>query len=160
VDSRRLGLAFRRLMAGAVDVMVGLVLGVVLSNTPVGFFFASRAVVMLRIGAPDTVWKGPIPMLMGIAGTFVYSLPFAFLLVAMIGPMAGNSPGKALLGIASDPRRDGAVSSRQRWSRAFIGAAPWWGLTAALLTGSWVLALAFAIAAIALLGGALFSIVR
>jgi hypothetical protein len=155
VDVQRRNHALSRPIAGAIDLLAGLVLGVVLSNTPVGFFFASRAVVMLRIGAPDTIWRGPIPMLMGIAGTFVYSLPFAFLVVAMCEPLLGFSPGRAMLGRTNAA----AAPRRERWRRAIIVATPWWGLTMALLTGSWVLALVFSIVAIAFLGGALFSIV-
>jgi hypothetical protein len=153
VDVHRLNHALSRLIAGAVDVIVGLMLGVGFANTPVGFFFATRAVVMLRIGASDTIWKGPIPMLMGIAGTFVYSLPFAFLIVAMCEPLFGFSPAGAMLG-----RTNAAVAPlRERWRRAFIRAAPWWGLTLALLTGSWVLALVFSIVAFVLAGRAVFS---
>ena len=143
--------SFRRRIAGGIDALAGLLLGFAFSNTPVGYFFATRAVVMLRIGAPDTWWKGPIPMLMGIAGTFVYALPFAFLVVALSEPVFGNSPGRALLGLANSRGGEGDVFRRQRWRRALIRTAPWWGLTVALLAGSWVLALVFSMVALAFL---------
>jgi hypothetical protein len=159
VELRRPASSFRRLIAGGIDLLAGLLLGAVLANTPAGFFFATRAVVMLRIGAPDTLWKGPVPMLMGIAGTFVYSLPFALLVVALCEPLFGNSPGKALLGLASARGGDAISSRRRRWLRAFVRAAPWWGLTAALLAGSWVLALVFSIVALAFVGNAAVALV-
>jgi hypothetical protein len=124
----------------------------------VGFFFASRAVVMLRIGAPDTVWKGPIPMIMGILGPLVYGLPFAILLVLLAEPLAGTSPGKALLGLTVVSCGDGTLLHRQRWQRAIIKATPFWGLTVALLAGSWVLALVFSMAGLILLASTAFSL--
>jgi len=147
----------RRLIAGTIDLFGGLVLGIALSNTPVGDFFARRAVVMLRIGAPDTLWKGPIPMLMGIAGRFVYVLPVALLAIALCEPLFGNSPGKAILGLASDADGDRADPHARRWIRTAVRAAPWWGLTVALVTGSWVLALVSALVSLAILGNAAFA---
>lgn len=158
MEPRRFTLSFRRLMANAIDLLVGLVLGLALSNTVVGFFFAGRAVVMLRIGAEDTIWKGPIPMILGILGPFVYGLPFAILLVLLVEPLIGTSPGKALLGLTIIPCGGGILSRRQLWRRAIIRATPWWGLTAALLTGSWVLALVFSIVGVALLGNMTLSL--
>jgi hypothetical protein len=157
MELRRCKLAIRRVMANAIDLLVGLVLGLALSNTIVGFFFASRAVVMLRIGAADTIWKGPIPMILGMLGPFVYGLPFAILLVLLAEPLTGTSPGKALLGLTIVPSGDGIPSRRQRWRRAIVKATPCWGLTAALLTGSWVLALIVSIATVALLANVVVS---
>jgi hypothetical protein len=157
MEARGAGPTFRRLVAGAIDLLAALVLGIVLSNTPIGDFFARRAVVMLRIGATDTIWKGPIPMLMGIAGRFVYVLPLALLAVTLCEPVFGNSPGKAMLGLGRGARGDPATPRARRWSRTLVRAAPWWGLTVALLTGSWVLALVFALVALALVGNAAFS---
>jgi hypothetical protein len=145
------------MLAGAINLLAALLLGIVLSNTPAGDFFARRAVVMLRIGAPDTLWRGPIPMLMGIAGRFVYVLPVALLAVALCEPAFGNSPGKAMLGLANDAEGDRADSRARRWIRTIVRAAPWWGLTVALLTGSWVLALLSALVSLALLGIAAFA---
>jgi hypothetical protein len=125
----------RQLRMGALDLLGAVALAVVLANTPVGYFFATRAVVMLRIGSPDTLWKGPIPMLMGIAGTFVYSLPIALFAVAMFKPL-----------LVEPAARDAA------WRRAIVRSAPWWGLTIALLAGSWVLAVISCVVAIAFLG--------
>lgn len=148
---------FRRLAAGALDLLAAVALGIVLSNTAVGDFFARRAVVMLRIGAPDTIWKGPIPMLMGIAGRFVYVLPLAFLAVALCRPVFGNSPGKAILSLPNEPDADRADAPARPWIRTIARAAPWWGLTVALLTGSWVLALVFALVTLAFMGNAAFA---
>jgi hypothetical protein len=151
MQPRPAGFSFRRVMANGIDLVIGLALGLALSNTVVGFFFASRAVVMLRIGAPDTIWKGPIPMILGILGPFVYGLPFAILVVLLAEPLVGTSPGKALLGLSVVSCGDGILVGRQRWRRAIIKATPFWGLTIALLAGSWVPALVFSILGVALL---------
>jgi hypothetical protein len=148
----------RRVAADAVDLLAAMVLGVVLANTGVGFFFATRAVVMLRIGAPDTIWKGPIPMIMGIMGTFVYTMPFAILVVELLEPLSGTSPSKALVGLTIVSSAGGAAARAQLWRRASVKAAPWWGLTVALLAGSWVLALIFSIVGVLMLGNFLLSL--
>jgi hypothetical protein len=145
-------LSFRRLIADILDLLVAAALAIALSNTGVGTYFASRAVVMLRIGAPDTLWKGPIPMMMGIAGTFIYALPIAILFVQLCEGAVGTSLGKAMLGVTIGPTANGMVSRRHAWRRAVIKSTPCWGLTLALLAGSWMLALVFAIVAVAMLG--------
>lgn len=124
----------RRVRDGALAALSAIALAIVFSNTPIGYFFATRAVVMLRIGSPGTIWKGPIPMLMGIAGTFVYSLPLALLLVVLCRPLL----------VAPAARADA-------WRRAPVSALPWLGLTLALLAGSWLMAIMFSIAALAVL---------
>jgi hypothetical protein len=139
------GPLIRRFAAALVDLAAASLLGFAAAVTPVGTFFATRAVVMLHIGEPGTLWRGPIPLLMGIAGTFVYSLPCAMLMVALIEASAGRSPGQALLRIPVIPGTQPG-SAGERWRRVLIGAAPWWGLTAALLLGSWQLALLAVIA--------------
>lgn len=141
----------RRVAAAGVDLLLGLLLGLVLSNTRVGFFFAERAAVMLRIGSPDTIWKGPVPMILGILGPLVYGLPFSILLVMLLEPLTGASPGKGLMGLRiisrgrSSTVRDQAVAPRRLWYRTAIKTAPLWGLLVALLAGSWMLALLFAL---------------
>ena len=159
MDLEHVDLSVRRLAADAVDLLAAAVLGVVLANTGVGFFFAMRAVVMLRIGAPDTIWKGPIPMIMGIIGTFVYTMPFAIMVVQLLEPLIRTSPSKALVGLTIVPTAGGAASRVQLWRRALIRAIPWWGLTVALLAGSWVLALIFSIVGVLMLGNFLLSLV-
>jgi hypothetical protein len=139
-----------RASARALDVLLALVLGFGFAIGPVGALFARRAVVMLRIGAPGTLWKGPVPMMMGVAGTFVYALPLAFLLVALVEPMTGWSPGSKALRLRPSILRDHDASSRARWRDAIIRATPWWGLTAALLLGSWELAVVVVIASLSI----------
>jgi hypothetical protein len=133
-----------------VDILFALMVGFIFALGPVGVFFARRAVVMLRIGEPGTLWKGPIPMMMGIAGTFVYALPLAFLLVALVEPITGASPGKMMFRVRPSSG-ESAASSRERWRHAIIAATPWWGLTAALLFGSWQLAVIVVIASLLLM---------
>jgi hypothetical protein len=158
MDRNQVDLSARRVAANAVDLLAAGALGVVLANTGVGFFFATRAVVMLRIGAPDTIWKGPIPMIMGIMGTFVYTMPFAILVVQLLEPLTRTPPSKALVGLSIGSSGGAGVSRAQLWSRAMIRATPWWGLTIALLAGSWVLALIFSTVGVLMLGNFLLSL--
>ncbi len=117
-----------------------------LSQTRVGIFFAERAVVMLHIGSPGTVWKGPIPMIMGYLGTLVYVMPLAVLLVMLLEPVTGASPGKRLFRLAVVESEDPVVARRVRWRRAAMQLSPIAGLVVALLVGSWQLALVATIA--------------
>ena len=101
---------------------------------------------MLHIGSPDTVWKGPIPMIMGYLGTLVYVMPLAVLLVMLIEPGTGASPGKRLFRLALVESEDPVVARRVRWRRAAMQLSPIAGLVVALLVGSWQLALVATIA--------------
>ena len=139
--------------------MVALVLGLMLSQSGVGIFFAERAVVMLRIGNPDTLWKGPIPMIMGYLGTFVYALPLAILLVMLIEPFIGASPGKMLLHLRAVSEDGAAVPSADRWHRAAFEATPVLGLVIALLAGSWQIAVIACLTGVALIIRALWWLV-
>ena len=126
--------------AACIDILIGVAVGFLLSFTKVGFFFASRAVVLLKIGNPDTLWKGPIPMIMGILGPFVYVLPLSILLIFMIEPLTGASPGKRILRLRIIQEDNEVLSKKKLWYRSAIKASCFWGLVAALLFGNWILA--------------------
>ncbi len=94
--------------------------------TTVGAWCAGRAVVALRVGEPDTWWRGPIPMLLGAVGNVV--------LVLMAAPLTGTTPGKALAGleiIAGDGRPPGGT---RLWRRFLVQAAGPLLLVAGLVT--------------------------
>ena len=95
---KRTGFWFR-VLSGTIDALVGLLLAMLLSGTT-GRWFAGRSFVMLSIGSPDTFWRGPIPMVIGIFGVLVYGLPFALLLVLLPEALFGAGPGKWALGLA------------------------------------------------------------
>jgi uncharacterized RDD family membrane protein YckC len=119
-----------------------------LSST-VGMWFAERAVVTLRIGEPGTLWRGPIPFVLGAVGEVVYGLPFAALLVGGLDPLTGRTPGKRLVGLRVR-RADGAPAELpRRASRWAIQAVGFWGWTLALIAGRWEIA-ALATAAVAI----------
>jgi uncharacterized RDD family membrane protein YckC len=151
-------LFYRRLLATSIDVLIALALCFLLSNGRVGYFFASRAVVMLRIGSPDTLWKGPIPMILGILGPFVYVLPLSILLVLLTEPLTGTSPGKLWLGLKVVPNDHAQVFSKRLWLRFVVKASPFWGMVVALLSGSWVLALFSVVLGVALLANMVLSL--
>lgn len=132
---------FLRLAAAAIDTLAGAAAGLLLANTRVGYFFAGRAAVMLRIDSPESVWKGPIPMIMGIMGPFVYTLPFTILLIFLIEAAGGASPGKKILGIKVISSGGGRPFPKQLWYRTMIKTCLLWGLLISLLLGDWRLAL-------------------
>jgi hypothetical protein len=140
-----------RLLATILDVLLGMVLGLLLSNSAIGSFFAGRAVVMLRIGSADTLWKGPVPMMLGILGTFVYVLPLAILLILLTEPLAGTSPGKIVFGLEIVPSGQAILSRKQLWCRSAVKTIFFWGLVVALLLGNWILAVCFTVLGLALL---------
>jgi hypothetical protein len=141
-----------RLFTGSVDGVIGLVVALLLSNST-GVFFAHRAVVMLEIGSPNTLWQGPIPMVLGIMGTLVYGLPFAMLLVFLPEALSGATPGKCLLRIRVKGREDSPATKWRLWLRYLLKTCGLWGMTLALLAGSWELAIIAAVAQIVVLLG-------
>jgi uncharacterized RDD family membrane protein YckC len=120
-----------------------------LLSSSIGLFFARRAVVTLHIGDPHTLWKGPLPFILGAIGEVVYLIPFTFLLVWILDPLSGATVGKRLLRLRVR-RTDGEPSSSaRRWWRSALQTAGFWGLTLAFLVGSWQLVI------VALVAGAI-----
>lgn len=125
--------------AGGTDAAVGFAASLVLAPS-VGVFFARRAVVTLRIGDPDTLWQGPLPLMLGIVGEVVYLLPFTLLLAWLLDPLTGATVGKRLLGLRVRDA-DGQPATRQTlWRRSAFQTVALWGWTLALVTGRWEIA--------------------
>jgi hypothetical protein len=141
-----------RVLSGAIDALVGLLLAMLLSGTT-GRWFAGRSFVMLSIGSPDTFWRGPVPMVIGIFGPLVYGLPFALLLVLLPEALAGAGPGKWALGLSVAAPDCGEGPRGRRWLRWIIKCAGLWSMALALVLGSAPVAgLACLLAASVLLG--------
>lgn len=121
--------------------LIGIMFGLLLANSGIGFFFASRAAIMLKIDSVDSIWKGPVPMIMGILGPFVYVLPLSILLIMLSEPITGISPGKKILGLKIIPRNNVILSKKMLWCRSAIKTSFFWGLVLAMLLGNWILAL-------------------
>ncbi len=136
-----------RLAAGAIDVFLGAVVALLLSETT-GRWFAERSIVMLRIGSPDTFWHGPVPMILGILGHFAHGAPFALLLVLLPEALFGAGPGKWLLGLHVTSGDGAPAAAPQRWLRWSIKCAGLWCMPLALILGSSTVA-AVALAAVA-----------
>lgn len=130
-QGRGIGLA-----AGAIDIFFGLILCHFLQLF-LGYYFASRAVVTLRIGQPGTIWNGPIPWVMGMFGNYVYTIPFALFLIFLPEAIWGWTIGKKMLGL----RVKGTL--KQRALRFLIKTSGFWGMTLALVIGSWQLLVLF-----------------
>lgn len=144
----------RRLLAAAVDLALGLALALLLAGSS-GHFFAGRAVVALRIGAEGTLWRGPLPMILGYLGPLSYGLPFALLLVHLAEPLFGLTPGKLFAGLAI-AGSDGAPAGTSRlWLRTAVKCGGLCLLVLALLAGSWQLAALGVLVTLVFLLGAL-----
>lgn len=97
---------------------------------------------MLSIGSPDTFWRGPIPMILGVFGGFFYGLPFALVLALLPEALFDASPGKWLLGLrVAGASGATATPGRRllRWSLKCSGA---WIMVLALVAGSLQVAVA------------------
>lgn len=119
-----------RFAAGICDVIMGLSLCYIL-HWHLGHYLASRSVVTFHIGQPGTLWKGLIPWILGLFGTYFYTLPFALFLIFLPEAIWGRSFGKMLLRLP-------AVSNHL-WPRFFLKTTMFWGMTLALVVGSWEL---------------------
>ncbi len=146
--SRRVGFGFR-ILSGVIDFIFAVLLALPLSRT-LGEWFAGRAVVMLSIGSPDTLWTGPIPMALGAIGELVYVLPLAWLLILMPEIFFGAAAGKWMLGIRILP----ATSVRLRSDRTPLvaGFVRWVVKCAGLLSMTLALVLGSGVAAVVAFG--------
>ena len=134
-----------RAVAALVDVIAGVVLCLLLS-TSAGVLLSAGAVSAFEIGSPDTIWKGPIPMVISIHGSFFYGFPFALLLVWLTEPISGVTLGKFLFRLRVE-RADGEHGSRAAlWKRTLVKTSGLWLMTLALLVGRWELLVLSAVA--------------
>lgn len=150
---RRAGFWIRAAAAG-VDAGVGFAMSLLLAST-LGAYFARRAVVTLRIGTPDTLWTGPLPMVLGVVGEVVYLLPFALFVVWILDPLTGATLGKRLLGLRVRDAGGRPASKRTLWFRNAIQTAGLWGWALALVAGRWEIALVASLAGLVVLAGSL-----
>jgi hypothetical protein len=123
----------QRLLATVVDGVAGFLLAAALAPTVLGFYFSSRAVVLLRIGEPDSWFQGPVAMVIGLFGELLFLLPLTLALV--LGPEAfgGRGLGKRLCGIR--------ITGLRRQSlpvRFLIKSSPLWLSALALISGWWI----------------------
>ncbi len=148
----------RRLAATAIDGCLGVALAILLATTPVGVFFAERAFVMFRIDSPDSVWKGTIPLVLGIFGEIAYTVPFAIFVVVATEALASRSPGKWMLGIRIAAEDGTARAAPMRRSlRVAVKMVGVWGFVLGLLTGSWIVAVCCAAAGFVVIASAPFT---
>ncbi len=152
------GFAIRSL-AATMDVLLGVVVAVLLWRT-LGWYFAGRSVVMLSIGSPDTFWRGPIPMVLGLFGTVVYGLPFAVLLVLLPEALFGAGPGKWILALRVTTADGAPASAQSRWLRWIAKCSGLWLMVLALVVGSSVLAGVAVAAGVVTLAGFFLAIGR
>ncbi len=146
--SRRVGFGLRTL-SSVIDFIFAALLALPLSRT-LGEWFAERAVVMLAIGSPDTIWRGPIPMALGAIGELVYVLPLAWLLVLMPEIFFGAAAGKWILGIRILPAT--RVTLRSDRTPLVAGFVRWAAKSAGLIAVTLALVLGSGVAAVVAFG--------
>jgi len=145
-------LCARRLAAALVDVLLALALALALAPT-LGRWFAARSVPTFRIGEPDTLWRGPVPLVLALLGPLVYGVPFAAWIVRLAEPLFGASPGQRLLGLEVRSARGGPAAAGARVRRFLFATAPWGLATLALAAGRWEVMAAAGVAALAVAVG-------
>lgn len=121
-----------RLGAATIDLAAGLFLALALAPTAVGYYFATRAVVLLRIGEPDTWFQGPAALVIGLLGEFVFALPLALMLVLLPDAFGWRSLGKRLFGFRVVAARPSGLVVRFS-----LAGSPLWLSTLALVLGDW-----------------------
>jgi len=153
----RVGFGYH-LLATLVDSCCGLVLGHLAAST-LGGFFVDRAVATLHIGQPDTIWKGPLPLALGLFGNLIYALPFVLSILWLSEPLFGASPGKQLLRIEMLTRHGGVLFIGDRWRRYLLKTGGLWLMVVGLLFGNWQLLLAGAVGTVILWLGGLVALI-
>jgi hypothetical protein len=138
-------------LAAGVDALAGLGIAMLLASSA-GSYFAERAVVTFRIGQPGTHWTGLVPFVLGAVAPLAYGLPFGLFLILIMEPLFAASPGKLLWRSEIVPVAPGPRPLRL-WTRFAIKAAPVWLACVAFVAGEWMVALAAALAAAAVLLG-------
>jgi hypothetical protein len=150
-DNRRKGY-FSRLGILCLDIVFVVLLSVLLTRFT-GKFFARRSVLMLKIGTPESIWRGTIPMIISAAGYFFFGLPFSALLVLLPETFIGASPAKLIFRVRILEVGSRHPHLKNLISRFAIKSALAWGLVLALLVGSLPLAIAsIAIGAVVFIG--------
>ncbi len=129
-----------RVMAALIDTMLAFLLTALLASS-VGWFFAERAVITFRVYSPDTLWNGPIPLMLGAISTLSYGFAFALLVVLSCEGVWGASLGKILMRRRVRSLARDAAPSRDVWRRFALKTAPWSVFCLALLSGRWELVL-------------------
>ncbi|MDP3178678.1 MAG: RDD family protein, partial [Spirochaetaceae bacterium] len=141
-----------RVAASLVDASLAAALAIILSRAT-GYFFAIKAAATLGIGEPDSSWKGPLPMLIGMFGIFFYGLPFSFLLVSLPEFFSGRGPGKLVFRLRVGGADGGSAGRGALLLRGAAKTLPWWGTCLAFCLESWPCAAASALASVVLLLG-------
>ncbi len=126
-----------RLLAALIDTVLALVLTALLSSTT-GWYFAERAVVTFRVYSSETIWNGPIPLMLGAISTITYGFAFALTVVLLGEGIWAASVGKNLtrLTVVAAP---GPKAGRV-WGRYLLKLSPCIGFCIALISGWWPLA--------------------
>lgn len=156
IKEKRKGI-FIRLSILMLDISFVILLTILLSRFT-GKFFARRSVLMLKIGSPNSLWKGPIPMIISAAGYFFFGLPFSGFIIFLPEAFFGASPGKMIFGIRVR-KIDGQKASLKllilRYALKTIGA---WGLMVSLIVANMYLAAFSFVAGCLVLVGSLLAI--
>jgi len=127
-----------RVLAVMIDTLLALLLTALLASSA-GWFFAERAVSTFRIYSPDTIWNGPVPLVLGAISPLSYGFAFALVVVLASEGFLGASMGKAAVRIRVAAASGSDAPQRRIMVRFVLKTAPWWVFCLALLAGRWEL---------------------
>ena len=127
-----------RVLAALIDILLALLLTALLASSA-GWFLAERAVSTFRIYSPDTIWNGPIPLVLGAVSPLSYGFAFALVVVLASEGFWGASTGKAVVRIRVAAASGSDAPHRRVMERFVLKTLPWWMFCLALLAGRWEL---------------------
>jgi hypothetical protein len=125
-----------------VDASAAFVLGVFLAPS-LGMYFSQRAVVALQMDSATSLWKGPLPLILGAFGKLVYLMPLMLLVVFVTEPLFHRSVGKLVTGQQlSSSTGSVSMSAHAAWRRFILKACPLIVAVVGLIVGRWELLVA------------------
>ncbi len=107
--------SLRRSAAAASDFLLAAALSVV-TAPQLGVWCGERAVLALSIGEPSSWWRGPLPLVLGLAGNVVFAMPFTLIAVGLARLAFGRTPGQALWRAEVTSLSQSFASRSLRWA--------------------------------------------
>lgn len=121
-------------------------------------YFARAAAETFAVGSDTTVWKGPIPLVLGMVSPISYGYAFALVLVLVPEWLSGASVGKLVTRSVVASADGSAASGARRLRRFLIKTSGAWLFCVALLARRWELVVVAALASLIVFVGVLLGL--